>query len=194
MALDAGVAGLDIAQVRGIQNISAGWMLDVLAAGAVATFAADVPLGDLFCVDVVADGMAAIAGGAGGPLHVVGGIECGPPVGAVGNEIGPPDFVGDIPLRGLRVIVVADFCEVALLPHAAVDEGDLVLGELGDFVCRKVGDDDVRGVARIANDVGHRSFAPVLVDLRVAFLAGGRAGEVSRAYGRGLLCALFLGQ
>src|SRR4029077_6464855 len=149
MALDAGVAGLDVIHVRGIQDICARWMRIVLAAGAVATFAADVPLGDFFGVDVVADGVAAIAGGAGGALHVVGRIERHPPIGAVGDEIGAPDFVGDIPLRGFRKIVVADFGEVTLLPHAAVDEGDLVFGELGDFVGGEVGDDDVGRFAGI---------------------------------------------
>src|ERR1700757_1705823 len=178
MALDAGVAGLDVIHVRGVQNIGAGWVRYVFAAGAVAAFAADVPLGDFFGVDVVADGVAAIAGGAGGGLHVVGGRERHPPIGAVGNEIGAPDFVDDIPLRAFRKIVVADFREVALLPDAAVDERNLVPGELSDFVGGEIGDDDVRRFAGIADDVGHGRFAPVLVDLRVALLAGSGAGVV----------------
>ncbi len=124
-------------------------------------------------------GVAAVAGGAGGPLHVVGGIERHPPVGAVGNEIGAPDFVDDVPLRGFGVIIIANFGEVTLLPEAAVDESDLILRELGDFVCGEIGDDNVRGFARIADDIGHGRFAPVLVDLRVALLAGGGAGVVS---------------
>src|SRR5258705_13252394 len=159
--------------------MSALWMRQVLAAGAVAEFAADVPLGDFFGVDIVADGVAAVAGGAGGPLHIVGRIERDPPVSAVGNEIGPPDFVDDVPLRGFGVIIIANFGEVTLLPEAAVDEGHLILRELGDFVCGEVGNDDVGGFVRIANDVGHGSLAPVLVDLRVTLFARSRAGVVS---------------
>ena len=121
MALDAGVAGLNVIHVRWVQNVNARWMRYVLASGAVAAFAAHVPFRDLLGVDVVADRMAAIAGGAGGPLHVVGRIKRHPPIGAVGNEIGAPDFVDDVPLRGLGIIIVADFREIALLPHAAID-------------------------------------------------------------------------
>src|SRR6266403_3281581 len=165
-------------------------MRDVLAAGAVAAFAADVPLGDFFGVDIVADGVAAVTGGAGGPLHVVGRIERHPPVSAVGNEIGAPDFVDDVPLRGFGVIIIANFGEVTLLPEAAVDEGYLILRELGDFVCGEIGNDDVGGFARIANDVGHGRFPPVLVDLRVALFARSRAGEVSRTHRGGLLRTL----
>src|SRR5258708_8602091 len=102
-------------------------MRHVLAAGAVAAFAADVPLGDFFGVDIVADGVAAVAGGAGGPLHIVGRIERHPPVSAVGNEIGAPDFVDDVPLRGFGVIVIATFGEVTVLPGAAVDGRDRIL-------------------------------------------------------------------
>ena len=103
----------------------------MLAAGAVAFFAADVPFGDLLCFYVVIDGVAAVAGGAGGALHVVGRIEGLPPIGALGDHIGPPDFVGDVPLCGFGEIVVADFFEVALLPNASVNESDVVFREFG---------------------------------------------------------------
>src|SRR6267378_6590050 len=104
MALDAGVVGPDVVLACGTQNVAARRMLGVLAAGTVAAFAANVPLDDLFGVDVVVDGMAAIAGGAGGSLHVVGRVERHPPIGSVGNKIGSPDVVGDVPLRGKREI------------------------------------------------------------------------------------------
>ena len=101
-------------------------MRDVQAAGAVALFAADVPLGDLVGVDVVVDGVAAVAERAGGALHVGVGVEGRPPVGALLDVIGEPAFFCDVPLRGEDEVVVADFGEVALLVAAAVDEGDLV--------------------------------------------------------------------
>jgi len=193
MGLDAGVAGLDVVHVCGIQKIGARRMRVVFAAWAVATLAAYVPLGDFFGVDVVADGVATVAERAGGTLHVVGEIERHPPVGAIGNEIGAPDFVGDVPLSGFGVVVVADFGEVALLLEAAVDERDIVLCEFEDFVGGEVGDDGVRKFAGIADDVSHGRFAPVFVNLRVAFLAGGGAGVASRAHGYGLLGALVVG-
>ncbi len=55
-------------------------MRRVLAARTVAALAAHVPLGDLLGVDVVANGMAAVARGAGRPLHVVGRIKLRPPI------------------------------------------------------------------------------------------------------------------
>jgi hypothetical protein len=71
MALDACVVGGYIIHLGWIQNIGACRVCDMLAAGAVATFAANIPLCDLPGVDVVVDGMAAVAGGPGGALHVV---------------------------------------------------------------------------------------------------------------------------
>ena len=34
-----------------------------------------------------------------------------------GDEVGAPDVIGDVPLRGLGIVVVADLGEVALLPQ-----------------------------------------------------------------------------
>src|SRR5271154_5464581 len=127
MALDAGVAGLDVVHVGRIENVGAGGIGGMLAAGAVAAFAAYVPLGDLLGVDVEVDGMAAVAGRGCRALHVIGGIERLPPVGTLGDKIGPPDFGGDVPLRGFREVVVANFREVTLLPDASVDESDILL-------------------------------------------------------------------
>ena len=41
------------------------------------------------------------------------------------NHVGAPDVVRDVPLRGEWKVIVAIFLEVALLPLAAVDEGDV---------------------------------------------------------------------
>ena len=134
VALDAGIAGRDVVHAGGIERVAAGRMLHVLAARAVAALAADVPFGHLFRVNVVIDGVATVAGRPGGPLHVVGRIERLPPIGSFGHEIRAPRMMHDVPLRGLGKIVVADLREVALLPYAAVDECDVTLRELGDWV------------------------------------------------------------
>ncbi len=100
--------------------------------------------------------------------------------------------MGYIPLRGLGKIVVADLGKVALLPEASVDERNIRFSEfLADVVCGKVGDDGFGMLARVSNDVGHGSFLPVLVDLRVAFLASRGTDIVRGLQGRGLL-RLFL--
>ena len=71
----------DVIQARRIQDIGARGTRDVLAAGAVAALAADVPLRDAVVADVEIDRMAAVAERAGRPLHVVGRIERRPPIG-----------------------------------------------------------------------------------------------------------------
>ncbi len=192
VALDAGIGRLDVIHSRRVQDIAPRGMLDMLASRAVTLFAADVPLRNLLAADVVIDGVAAIAGGAGGALHVVWRVEGRPPIGAVGDEIGAPDTMVDVPLSRLGKIVVASFGEIALLPDTAVDQGDLILSELGDGVGGKIRNDGVGRLPRIANDVGHERLAPVLVDLRVAFLAGRRAEVVSGTGSRGLLGALLI--
>ena len=73
MALDASVIGFHIVHARGIENVAARGMFNMVAAGSVAALAADVPLQDLFGMNVVVDGVAAIACGAGGTLHMSGG-------------------------------------------------------------------------------------------------------------------------
>src|SRR6267143_1418485 len=98
MALDASVIGLHVVHARGIENVAARGMGDVLAARTVATFAADVPLNDLFRVNVVVDGVAAVARGAGGSLHVVRRIKRLPPIRSLGDKIRAPDMVGHVPL------------------------------------------------------------------------------------------------
>src|ERR1700730_3572311 len=169
MALDAGVVSLDVVHVCGIQDVGARGIRGMLAARTVAAFADDIPLGNLFCVDVVVDRVAAVAGGDGGALKIIRGVERGPPARTVGYEVGTPEVVGDVPLGGLWVIVVADFGEVTLLPETAVNQSDVVFGELGDFVGGEVRDDRVGMFARVADYVGHGGLFPVGINLGVTF-------------------------
>src|SRR5579872_6796999 len=127
MALDAGIAGRHVVQMSGIDNVGARGMCDMFAAGAMAAFAANVPLGDLFCVNVITHRMAAVAKRPCGAVEVVTGIKRSPPIASCGRHlIFAPFLVYDFPLNGQREIVVADFCEVALLPDASVDESHLI--------------------------------------------------------------------
>src|SRR6202521_3752858 len=193
MALDASVIGFHIVHARGIENVAARGMFNMLAAWSVATLAADVPLKDAFGVNVVVDGVAAIACGAGGTLHIVWRIERFPPIRSFGYKVGTPNVVGDIPLRRLRKIVIADFCEVTLLPETAVDECYLVLRKLGEGICSEIGNDGLRMLAGIADDVGHRCLLPSLVDLLVAFFTGQGASVVCGG-GRSLLFGFLPGR
>jgi hypothetical protein len=94
-----------------------------------ALLAPDIPFSYLFGGEVIVDGVTAVAERPSGTLHLFSGIVSGPPVGSVLCIVSAPYFVGNIPLRGEYEIVVADLCEVALLPFAAVDERDIVLFE-----------------------------------------------------------------
>src|SRR5271163_827898 len=119
MALDAAVARLHVIEARRIKDISSRGMLHMLASRPVAFLASHVPLRHLFLVDVVIHRMASIAGGTGGPLHIVRRVERLPPVCPLGNEIRPPHAMRHIPLRWLRIVIVSAFREVTLLPHTA---------------------------------------------------------------------------
>src|ERR1700737_3305647 len=141
MALDAGVAGLNIIHSRWIQNIYTRWMLDVLASRTVAFLAPNVPLRHLFGVDVIANRMATITSWASRPLHIVRRIKRLPPIRSLSHEILPPNVPGNVPLRGLRKIIVSSFRKVTLLPKAAVNQRDIILGELGDGIRRKIRND-----------------------------------------------------
>ena len=144
MALDAGVVCRHVVHLSGIQDVGACGMGDVLATGTVAAFAADIPFRHLLGVDVVVDGVAAIAGRAGRPLDIVRGIENRPPISSgVWNVILQPLFVADVPLNGKRVVVGADFGEVSLFPLAAIDESHLVFAERGNLVCCEVRNDRI---------------------------------------------------
>src|SRR6266478_1908414 len=186
MALDASVTGFHIVHARGIENVAARGMFNMVAAGSVAALAADVPLQDLFGMNVVVDGVAAITCGAGGTLHIVWRIERFPPIRSFSYKVGTPKAVADIPLRRLRKIVIADFCEVTLLPETAVDESNLPLCEFGEGICGEIGNDGLGMLAGIADNIGHGRLLPALVDLLVTFFAGQRA-RVMRGSGRCLL-------
>ena len=116
VTLDARVVRADEIELRRIDDVRGGGLGDMLAARAVASLAADIPLGDRVGLHVVVDGMAAVAQRSGRPLHVVRGIVRHPPIGIGLHEVRPPDLVGDVPLRRQREVVVADLREVALLP------------------------------------------------------------------------------
>ena len=146
-------------------------------ARAVALFAAHVPLRHGLGLDVVVHRMAAVAQRAGGALHVVVGIKSRPPVGAGRGLIGPPDLMRDVPLRAERIVIVALLREIALLPLAAVDEGDVVLREFHQRIgLGEVGKDRVGMRLRIAHHVRHAGLAPAVVYRRMARLAGRGSG------------------
>src|SRR5258708_18712827 len=119
MALNTGVVGPHVIHARRIQGVPARGMLHMLASRPVAPFATYVPLRYLFGVDVVIDGMAAVACRTRRPLHIVRRIKRRPPVRPIRHEIWPPNPVGDLPLRRLRKIIIAPFLGVTLLPNAA---------------------------------------------------------------------------
>src|SRR5260370_9417566 len=171
MALDASVIGFHIVHARGIENIAARGMGDVPAAMTVATCATDVPLDDLFGVNVVVEGVAGITGRGGGALHVVGRIKGFPPVRSFGYKVGTPNAVGNVPLRGFWKIVIADFCEVALLPDSPVDELHLVLRKFSEGICGEIGNYGLGMLAGFADHVGHARLLQSIVDLLVGFLA-----------------------
>src|SRR5690349_14211818 len=96
-------------------------------------------------------------------------------------------MVRDVPLRGFRKIVVADLLEIALLPEAAVDEGNVVLGKGYKRVRPgEVRRNRLRVLARVANDICHWSRLPAIIDVRVARLAFGRSNIVSIRLGTAL--------
>src|ERR1700758_1459957 len=137
--------------------------------------------------------MAAVAKRTRRAMHIVGWIERGPPVTATaGDLILAPSLVYDFPLNGQRKIIVADFREVALLPNAPVNKGNLVLRELRNVVCRENRNDRARMLLRIAHYIGHRRLLPMVVNFRVAFPAGLRTDIVRGVTGLRLLSLLLV--
>src|SRR5579872_1346750 len=181
--------GIEVCRVEDIRSRR---VRHVLAAWSVAALTADVPFRNLFRMDVIADGVASIAGRAGRALHVVVGVEGCPPVSTLGHFVGTPRFVGDIPLRGKREVIVTDFGEVALLPETAVDKGNLLFRELRDCVGGQIRSDGLRMLARIAHHICHGRLLPACVDLLMAFLAALRTGVVSGGEYIGLLRSIAL--
>ena len=185
VALNAGVVAADVIERFGVDDVFASGVGDVFAAGTVTLLTADVPLGDLFGLDVVVDGVAAIAGWTGGAIEVAGAVERGPPVCAGFDVVGQPALFGDIPLDGFGVEVVSAPGEVALFEAAAIDEGDLLDAERAERIgVREVAEDGFGMLAGVADDVGHARVLPAVVGVDVAGFADLRTDEVRR-YGRG---------
>src|SRR5580704_172922 len=109
-------------------------MCDVLAAGPVAFFASHVPFRHLLGSDVVVNRVASVASRASRSLPVIGRIKRFPPVSSLGNKIGTPHAVGNVPLRGLGKVIISYLGEVALLPKAAVNQRDIILSKVGDGI------------------------------------------------------------
>ena len=184
MALDASIIGRHGVHLRRIDDVAASGMGHMLASRSVAALTPDIPFRDLLGLDVVVHRVAAIAGWPRGSLHVVRRIERCPPIPAFrGDHIRTPGMIADDPLHRQRKIIVADLGEIALLPQAAVDEGNLILVEPGNVVGREVGDDGVRVSMKVAHHIGHRSFLPAGIYFCVAFLAGLRTDIVRRTGG-----------
>lgn len=181
VALHADVVGANGVEALRVDDVLRGRPRDVLTARTVTFFAAYVPLGDLTGGEVVVYGVAAVAGGARGSVGVGLAIMRRPPVGTIGDMIGQPFAMLDVPLRGEREVVAAAFLKIALLPAAAIDECDLVECEGADRIriC-KVAEHRAGMELRIANDIGHPGLPPAVVGCFVAWPASGRADECSR--------------
>ena len=126
VALEAGVVGAIGSSRAGLTIVArtgrATWSLPGPWHFSQPTFHSVTALGP----DVVVDRMAAVAERPGRTPAVFGRIERHPPIGADCDVVGAPLAMRDVPLRRQRKVVVADLGEVALLPLAAVDEGDIV--------------------------------------------------------------------
>lgn len=79
----------------------------MLTAWSVALFAPNVPLRHLLRLDVVVDGVTAIAGRTCGPFRIAWAVVGNQPIRSSLNVIGEPTLLCDVPLRGERVVVVA---------------------------------------------------------------------------------------
>lgn len=108
-----------------IHNVRPGRAPDVRRTGSMAFFATDVPLRHCLGLDVVIDRVATVAQRTRGALHIVGGIDSGPPVRTRRRLIGSPHLMRDVPLCWKRKIVIAALREIALLPFAAISERQL---------------------------------------------------------------------
>src|SRR5579863_2010284 len=98
VALDAGIACRDVVAVGWIENIGADRMRHMFAAGAMAPFAAHVPLSNVLSMDVIANRMTAIACRPCRSLHIVRRIERLPPVRPLADEILAPGVILHLPL------------------------------------------------------------------------------------------------
>src|SRR5579872_5569817 len=144
----------------------------MFTARAMTALTTDVPLGDLFGVNVVSNRMATVAGGASRALHVVGRIILCPPISARFYEVFTPHMVFYFPLHRQRVIIVADLCEVTLLPEAAINESYLLTGKFRDVVSRKIGNNGVRMLVKVTDNIRHWGLLPTIVNILVTLRAG----------------------
>src|ERR1700722_16368388 len=154
-------------------------MCDVFAARPVASFASDVPFGDLFGANVVGNGVTTVARGARRTLHVVRWIIGGPPIcSGVWHMVRTPLSIAYVPLSRKRIVVISYSRKVALLPLAAINKCNLVLGKPCDGIGAEIRDDCIWMLMRIAHDIRHRCLLPTVIDILVAFLTGRRANIV----------------
>ena len=186
--MHAGVICADNIELRWIDDIVASRMCGMFAAGAVTFFAGHIPFCNLLCFQIVIQRMAAIAKRTCGPLKITGWIKLCPPIRAVGNVIGKPAIVFDVPLRGQNKIIVAALGEIALLPATAINERNLT--EIESDVngrMREIAEDSFGMFLRIAHHVGHARLLPAFVERFVTFLAIFRADEMGFLFrgGRG---------
>src|ERR1700733_12465071 len=86
--------------------------------------------------------------------------------------VGPPCFIANVPLSRKWIVVISYFGKVALLPLAAVDKCNLVLGKPCDGICAEIRDDCVWVLSRVTYYIRHRCFLPTAIDVLVAFLTG----------------------
>src|SRR5438105_3081799 len=175
MALDARVVRVDVVHARRILDIGTRRARYVFAAGPVASFAAHIPFREAVIVKIEIYGMTTVAGSARGPLEIVGRVEGRPPIGAISDEVWPPDMVHDVPLRWLRIIIVGDLREVALLPDATVNKPHIVASELLHIIGVQVRNDRFGMFTRVTYYVGHGRLLPSRINIGVAGLAGPRA-------------------
>ena len=169
MALDAYIVGVHIIETRRVHDILTRRLGHVRTSGAVALFTSHIPLRNRFRLNVIVDRMATVAERSSRPLHVVIGVESGPPVGAGCDLISPPDLMIRIPLRTKWEIIIAPFREVTLLPPAAIRERYILFREFHQRVrFGEIRDDRVRGAPL--------DLASCSIDCkrRVARLAGSR--------------------
>lgn len=178
MTLNAAIVCPDKIEARGIDNVCARRVCDMLAPGPVAPFTPNIPLGHGFRFDVVIHRMATVAQRARRALEIVGRIQKRPPVRSVFYEIGPPDLVRDIPLRWQDKVVIANFLEISLLPSASIHERDFVPGERNQrIVLRKVRQNSVGMLFGVADDVRHTSRRPAVINLFMTSPATERPDE-----------------
>src|ERR1700722_14943540 len=193
VALNASVTGRYVIHVRRIKDVTACGMRHVFTTGAVAAFAAHIPLSYLLGVNVIANRVAPVAERPRWTVHVVEWIEGSPPVpSGLRHLVLAPFLIDDFPLHRQREIVVADLREVSLFPDAPVDESNLIFGELVHVVRCEVRNDCIGMLARVADNVRHRRFLPTLIDFRVALFTSLRPDVVRRSGSSRLLNLLLL--